>query len=213
MKALLTITVLLAAIASAMAKPPPIYYLGVECAASQPVSLYTLPNGQGAPLTSAGCPSAAGGGRLIRVDATVTVTVRDETYAPLVGVPAADLWLVTEQESLVICPGGTIADDPTDEHGRTTFTQALAAGGASNLAAAEKLTVEFMYYTLERNGVDVFVNSPDLNGDLIVNLSDVVSFTGYFYGPYDYAADFYWDGVLNLADVALMAAGMLASCP
>ena len=131
----------------------------------------------------------------------------------LVDVPAADLWLVTEQESLVICPGGTIADGPTDENGQTTFTQALAAGAASNLAADEKLTVEFMYYTLERNGVDVYVNSPDLNGDLMVNLSDVVSFTLHFFGIYDYAADFYWDGVLNLSDVSLMATGMLACCP
>ena len=72
------------------AKPPPLYYLEVECAASEPVSLYTLPNSLGAPLTSACCQSPARAGQLLRVDATITVTVRAESLTPLVDVPAAD---------------------------------------------------------------------------------------------------------------------------
>jgi hypothetical protein len=61
--------------------------------------------------------------------------------------------------------------------------------------------------------LDIAINSPDINGDLQVNLSDVVAFTQDYFGAYNYRSDFFWDGVLNLSDVARMAQGMGAICP
>jgi hypothetical protein len=45
--------------------------------------------------------------------------------------------------------------------------------------------------------------SPDLNGDLIVNLLDIAAFAAdFFSGVYAYRSDFNNDGVLNLADIS-----------
>jgi len=44
-------------------------------------------------------------------------------------------------------------------------------------------------------------------------LTDVVLFSGIMFGDYDYAADFYWDGVVNLSDLVLLAQGVTADCP
>jgi len=65
----------------------------------------------------------------------------------------------------------------------------------------------------EDTGLDIQVNSPDINGDLRVNLTDVVLFTMLYHGPYDYAGDFYYDGVLNLSDIVMMARGQGKTCP
>jgi hypothetical protein len=34
-----------------------------------------------------------------------------------------------------------------------------------------------------------------------------------FYGAYDFSADFFADGVVNLADVGLLATGIGGACP
>ena len=50
------------------------------------------------------------------------------------------------------------------------------------------------------------VNSPDINGDCTVNLSDIALFAQAFTGAYSRCADFNMDGVLNLTDVSVIAA-------
>ena len=46
-------------------------------------------------------------------------------------------------------------------------------------------------------------NTADLTGGGCVDLADLVQFVQYYYGnwDYDYACDFYWDGVINLSDL------------
>jgi hypothetical protein len=61
--------------------------------------------------------------------------------------------------------------------------------------------------------IDMLFNSPDINCDKVVNLTDVVLFANNYYGTYDYRSDFYWDGVLNLSDIVLLAQNMQAECP
>jgi hypothetical protein len=41
----------------------------------------------------------------------------------------------------------------------------------------------------------------------------VVLFAGAYYGAYDYCADFYWDGILNLSDIVVLAQNMGQTCP
>ncbi|MDX2472329.1 MAG: hypothetical protein QNL91_01345 [Candidatus Krumholzibacteria bacterium] len=57
-------------------------------------------------------------------------------------------------------------------------------------------------------------NSPDINGDGVVNLTDVPLFAGDFHGgAYDFRSDFHYDGIVNLSDVVHMAQGLGSSCP
>jgi len=55
--------------------------------------------------------------------------------------------------------------------------------------------------------------SPDLNGDLVVNLSDTSIYASILYGTFDSRADFNHDGVLNLSDTGFMARHIGDSCP
>jgi len=52
-------------------------------------------------------------------------------------------------------------------------------------------------------GSTITINSPDLNGDGSVNLSDVVIFSSVFPGPYNRCIDFNGDSVNDLVDVSL----------
>ena len=56
-------------------------------------------------------------------------------------------------------------------------------------------------------------NSPDINGDLIVNLIDVSLFAQGYFSDYSFRIDLRYDGVINLADLSLFAQGMGAACP
>ena len=58
----------------------------------------------------------------------------------------------------------------------------------------------------------VYFNSPDISGDLKVDLGDIQIFAGDFFGSYDYRSDFNGDGVVNLSDVGFMAQAMGSAC-
>ena len=55
-------------------------------------------------------------------------------------------------------------------------------------------------------------NSADINGDLSVNLTDIVAFSQAMTGGYAYYADFNNDGSLNLSDIVRLAGGNGVSC-
>ncbi len=58
----------------------------------------------------------------------------------------------------------------------------------------------------------VYFNSPDINGDLQVNLMDIPLFALDFFAGYDYRSDFNWDGVINLLDIEIMAQAVGSAC-
>ncbi len=95
----------------------------------------------------------------------------------------------------------------------TTFSGVLRGGGTLDLGAGHELWVDTVVncYSVELEGINI--NSPDINGDLVVNLSDVVEFARDYFGDDDYRSDFYWDGSVDLSDLVLMAQGIGASCP
>ncbi|MFH1843923.1 MAG: hypothetical protein ABIF77_12025 [bacterium] len=179
----------------------------VSTAATQQVSVFTVPDGSGDPLTEA---FAWGGSRM---DATVTVELWSWSGYPLEGFPPEDLWLDTTRGSLTLCqPNGSMADGPTDANGVTTFSGSLRAGGATD-PALEFTRVVVNGDPCSLYPVDIQFNSPDLNGNGVVNLTDVILFTGHFFGAYNYAADYFWDGQINLSDLAKMAPAFGALCP
>ena len=170
------------------------------------VSVYSLPNGAGHGLDDV---YVLGG---VKVNATVTVTLLDSNLQPVFNYPFEDLWVDSSLGGIVYCPGGTTADANTDANGQTTFTNALFAGLSSDPLATEGLVVMVSGVPMSRT-LPYHFNSPDMDGDLIVNLTDVVIFAGIYYGAYEYKADFYWDLTINLSDIVLLAQGMGAECP
>jgi hypothetical protein len=105
-----------------------------------------------------------------------------------------------------------IADGPTNPLGRTVFANPVCAGGYTDPAGGERIRVNTAWGPLPSPPFDIQFNSPDLSGDLTVDLSDVVIFAGIYYGPYEYRADYVWDGAITLSDIVVMANAIGAAC-
>jgi hypothetical protein len=170
----------------------------------QTLSLFNLPNGAGAAFTDA---NAAGGGL---ADATITV-VLNSTSGAIANYPFEDITLSCTDgvNAMVPCLGGVTADANTDAAGMTQFQTPLAAGGWADA----NTDVMIAGAALTSGSVALKMNSADINGDGIVNLSDVGIFSSIFYGAYSYAADFTNDGLVNLSDVGRLASGVGGACP
>ena len=179
-------------------------WVEVEFPLGTPVVLYNVPNGMGSAFTEARDLGGA-------VDATITLYLRDANNDPVVDFPAEDLVLEPSADFDSPCPGGTIADGNTDVNGMTQWVNPLFAGGWS-----EGSTV-VMIGGIPLHPFPGFLpishNSPDINGDLIVNLIDVSLFAQGYFGDYSFRIDLRYDGVINLADLSLFAQGMGAACP
>ena len=110
---------------------------------------------------------------------------------------------------MVACAAGTIADGPTDANGETTWTRPLLAGRNSG---GETMHGVVSGWRLAAP-LPITVNSSDMNGDLLVDLSDIVLFAQTLHGAYSYAADFNFDGVVNLVDVVYFVPTIGTNCP
>lgn len=172
--------------------------------AADGASVYNVPDGSGAPFTSAYAPGGA------IVDATITLTVISTMGLPIQGYPAADMWLESSAFNLTFCPGGTQPDGDTDINGQTFWTSPMLAGGST---MGEVLFVYISGSPLPNGGVNLICNSPDFNSDLIVDLSDIVAFTQILGGTYSYAGDFNYDGIVDLSDIVFFAQAIGAACP
>lgn len=206
------VPVLLVVPATARADWPPMFWEEASTAETaapvgvQPV-LYNVPDGSGAEFMQARTIS----GQV--VNATITLHLRDAGWNPIVGVPASDIWLEIYGVSgnFVACAGGTVADGPTGSDGTTTWQQPLRAGGWTQGPTA----VMVWGLPLATNpGLVLRHNSPDINGDGIVELRDVPLFAADFWaGQGAFRSDLRFDGVVNLSDIAPLANAMGAGCP
>ena len=176
---------------------------------SETLSLMNLPNGQGFGFDHAFPPGDPVSGPADAVDATVTLTVIDGLMNPVANFPFEDLWLESQDGGMAFCPGGTVADQDTDAQGRTYFRSPLFAGGSSTTVIGVRVNGDW----LGGRELPLWVNSPDLNGDLRVDLLDIGAFATGFFGSYVYRIDFNFDGVINLGDVRYLALGIGAQCP
>lgn len=176
-------------------------------AATAQVSVYTLPSGGGHGLDD--CYLSGG----TKTDASITLTLVDLNSDPIYLYPACDMWLETSLGGLALCEGGSCADLGTDHDGLTTFSNPVFGGKQTDPGAGEVCQVIVNGSPLAGPGMDIQFNSPDINGDLEVNLTDVVLFAGDYYGAYLYRSDFYFDAAVNLSDIVLLAQGMGAECP
>ena len=148
-----------------------------------------------------------------QVDATITLYLRDGNNDPIVNFPSEDMWLdpYFYGPSGYICQGGTNADAVSDANGVTLWDNPLRTGGWS-----EGPTVVMVSGSPLLSGdLNMGHNSPDINGDGVVNLTDVALFAADFYDNVNYwfRSDFHYDGLINLSDVGKLAQFIGAACP
>ena len=171
------------------------------------VVLLIMPDGSGPPLTEA----TQYGGAL--VDATISLTLYSycPPTGPLVGYPAEDMWLESTDGSLVFCTGGSIADAATDDQGDTKWSRPLSGGGWDSGTCIIRLPGGL---TPNDSSFILKFNSPDLNADLVVNLTDVSEFAqDFFSGTYAFRSDLHFDHVVNLSDLTVMTGVVGKTCP
>ncbi len=171
---------------------------------SYSVTLFNLPNAGGSAFSEA---QIYMDGTVI--DATISLVVLDGYGIPIPGYPAEDMWLESVDDGMVPCTAGSSPDFPTNEFGETSWVNPLNAGGCSE----DFTQVVISGLSLNQGPLAMHFNSADMNGDGAVNLADVGTFSGLFYGEYSFCADFSNDGVLNLTDVGRLAQGSGATCP
>lgn len=167
-------------------------------------SLLVVPDGNGNPFTEAHDEE----GNV--VDTTITLHMLDVYENPIANYPFEDLWLESMDSGLEFCNGGTTADHNTDFNGQTEWVLPLFAGGHS----PGPVLVMINGAALVTNpGLPLKFISPDITGDLVVNLFDLQVFAEDYFSSYQMRSDFHGDGVLNLADVAIYVQNYLAQCP
>jgi hypothetical protein len=175
----------------------------LEYPGSETVSLFVRPDGGGRQFTQAMTVSGN------TVDATVHLEIYNYSGVPMVDYPAEDMWLEVADGGLVPCALGACADAATDQDGQTSWVAPLRAGGSSESDCFVVINGDILY----GSNLNLHFNSPDLNGDLVVNLADVGLFAEDFFSYYHYRSDFYCDQVLNIADLSMMAQALSATCP
>jgi hypothetical protein len=173
---------------------------------TNPVSVYSNPDGSGDGFND--CYLFGGG----KTDATITLTLVDGTGAPINLYPSEDLWLESASGGLQICAGGTAADFSTDALGQTVWANPIQGGGYVN-EPAEGCIVMVNGSALTQPAMSIYFNSADINGDLTVNVSDVSIFAAAYFSAYAYSCDYVWDGSLIVNDVSRLAPAFGAACP
>jgi hypothetical protein len=198
--------------------------LGLAVAGSMVLGLGTaqagVPNGGTSEASAAGTGTIlivpdASGDNLGARGLTITVTVRDVSNNVIAGFPFQDVTLSSAiAGELAICQGGASADANTDVNGQTTFSGNIAGGGSTEGG----LQVFLNEVPVTGNGGSVLAinaNSPDINGDLTVDVVDVGFFAQGFGGDpaLAFAVDLISDGNINIADVGQFAVGLGTVCP
>lgn len=178
----------------------------VSCslAEGQSATLLVVPDGSGPSFTAARDPGGAA------VDATIRLVLKDYEGNLIPAFAVEDMWIESLDEGLVCCAGGGRADHNTDANGSTTWTAPLRAGGRS-----QSVCRVFMNGLPVTGGIEPMVhfNSPDLDGDLAVTLTDIGLFADVYFGDYSFAGDLYFDGAVDLGDVGVLAGAVGADCP
>lgn len=170
------------------------------------------------------CPQGDGS-RLDAIGATISITAKDITGAPIAGIPAADFWLIGCNDQLVLCGGGGAinADSATNASGQTTIAGDLAASGCD--LGGVSVVIQGVILTQQPNCtvplcLPLTSVSPDLSGnggviDGAVDLIDLSQFsTGYTSPPKPYQAclDFNCDGAVDIIDFSIFAQHYLHNC-
>lgn len=150
-----------------------------------------------------GAPSLTEQGIVIHVE------IMDCTYTPIANFPFQDIWVSDiGNGELNICQGGSVADANTGEDGQTTISGHIFGGDHT-----ENGTMVYVNGLQVENGpLPLDFVSPDINGDLIVNLNDFSLF-GMDYSTTAPRSDLVHNGLVDLADFARFGQHYGEQCP
>ncbi|MBE0565904.1 MAG: hypothetical protein IH621_08115 [Krumholzibacteria bacterium] len=144
----------------------------------------------------------------------------DDYGSPIVGANTRiSFYTNAEPYSVVFCddPTGGQSDYfyPVGSEGNTYhYTFALAAGvEVDHTSHNVRMRVEWGSNYEFSDLLLPFISSPDLNGDLVVNLGDYGVFATIFRGDYDLRADLDNNGEVNLGDIAILVNHVGHTCP
>ena len=173
--------------------------------------LMVLPDGSGPPFAEARMwPTGA------LVDGRLRMDLRDGMGAPFVGYSANGVWLEPDLQGGVMatCPQPGVCEIRPDElvsnaAGEFHFSAPPVAGGWS-----DGLLQGYAGFSplVSSAGMAMRFVSPDINGDLIVNLTDSGFFAQDLFITYHFRSDFNADGVINLSDSGFMATSIGINC-
>lgn len=186
---------------------------------ADPVHIMVSPSGHGTSLTNA---EYLGGNS---VDATIRIQLwvddSDSGDPPnphfVPNFPTEDIWL--EILDVNLCLGLSHPDGPTDSEGWFTFSGSPGMGGWNDPASGPPFALVRVLGNIlvdETGHVispTIVANSPDINADLTVNLIDFSIFASDYFGSYSFRSDFFWDGEINLIDLASMTWLIGDTCP
>jgi hypothetical protein len=148
------------------------------------------------------------GGSIVDAGATITVTVLDAGSLPVANFPFQDIYLDAAVDvEISLCQGGSTADANTDVDGVTTIGGVIGGGGFTDFTQ-----VYISGSPLTGADLPVALNSPDLNGNLTVNLVDFSIF-GDDFGTAAFRSDFSPNGVVDLTDFSIFGQVFGESCP
>jgi hypothetical protein len=166
-----------------------------------PISICVLPDGPARTFSASGQ----------EIDAVLQFLVESWTSTP--PFPAVMVEYFSGGPE-VIC-GSYVDLLQSDAEGWVTWTPDLQGGGHRGPDEAVYLELGMMGMCpnqLLEVQEDIFFNSPDINGDLKVDLGDIPIFASDYFGSYEYRSDFNWDGVINLSDIPIMAQAVGSAC-
>jgi hypothetical protein len=173
--------------------------------------------------TSAGgcvmvCP-AGDGDQMSDQGATISITIVDGSSVAIEGIPATDFYVIDcdPVNDMTLCGGASSsnATAATDVNGQTTMEGDIAAGGCADGVAVvvQGFVIQDSPACTVPTCLSILIRSPDMNGDLVVNLADFSAF-GLAYPPnaYNKCADFNCDASVNLQDFSTFGLHYQHSC-
>lgn len=166
---------------------------GQSAASSPGGTLYITPSGGGENLSDA------------TVTATISVTVNDANGNPIQNYPFQDIWPGSAVPGDInLCNGGAAADGNTNAAGQTTISGTLAGGGWTQAGVRVFLAGVAITGT---GALSIDINSPDITGDLIVDLADIGPFSDELNNQTAtlFRADYFDDGLIDLADIGIFS--------
>ena len=152
---------------------------------------------------------------LVEYGVQVELWLIEVRRGPIADFPRQDVFLYHDgRGTLFLCPGGSSADADTDLEGYTTVSGPIYGGGSVEEGV---MLMVLGHPVAQTPGGDDYVlplsaNSPDINGDRSVGISDITLFVEDLQA-YAFRSDFNNDGEVDLSDITTFTNHIGESCP
>lgn len=184
--------------------PDPMYCTATIATEGVELFLYCTPSGNGAPATRAVDDS----GNIH--DASITLTLRDAAGDPMPGFPGQDINIGTAAGTLSHCYYMFFND--TDANGQVHWSGPIRTGGYSQDRSDQLCLYVNGYPIVCDPGLTLYINTPDLNGDQMVDILDITTFQALSADGYHPALDLEHDNVIDILDVTRLTTAWLEGC-